>query len=177
METFAEGRSAPATGGFRGLLLEATTRWAAGRHPGGQSRRGPYSPLSPCVETIPGADRGRDAGYPAPLRRPVRALVSAHGSCTCMGGGCRNTPAQPPCGRTGFAGWRPLASTARGALVCGYWRAILPLGWLSGIGLSRTEEVRTLPRRERPDGLEHGFFLEPTVLPQAPREGSRDRRG
>jgi hypothetical protein len=50
-------------------------------------------------------------------------------------------------------GWRPLASTAPGALVCGYWRAVSPLGWLSGIGLGRSEEFRILPRRERPKGL------------------------
>lgn len=27
------------------------------------------------------------------------------------------------------------------------------LGWLSGIGLGRIENLRTLPRRERPNGL------------------------
>ena len=47
---------------------------------------------------------------------------------------------------------RPL-SAAPGALVCGYWRAASPLGWLPGIGLGRIEEFRTLPRRERPNGL------------------------
>jgi hypothetical protein len=39
------------------------------------------------------------------------------------------------------------------ALVFGYWRAASPLGWLSGAGLGRIEELRTRPWRERPYGL------------------------
>ena len=57
------------------------------------------------------------------------------------------------CSRTGFVGRRPLANTAPGALVYGYWRAVSPPGWLSDLGLGRIEESRTLPRRERPNGI------------------------
>jgi len=52
-----------------------------------------------------------------------------------------------------FVGWRPLASTAPGARVCGCWHAVSPPGWLSGIGLGRIQEYRTLPWRERRNGL------------------------
>ena len=52
-----------------------------------------------------------------------------------------------------FVGWRSLASTAPGARVCGCWHAVSPPGWLSGIGLGRIQEYRTLPWRKRRNGL------------------------
>ena len=67
--------------------------------------------------------------------------------------GCQNSPGQPPCSRTGFVGWRPRASSVPGAFVCGHWRAVFSLGWLSCIGLGRIEEFRILSRRERPNGI------------------------
>src|ERR1017187_7301521 len=111
-------------------------------------------------------------------RRPAPAAAFRRAGCpNLMGYGVLPewSPIESSCFRLARA-W-PLASTAPGGLVCGYWRAVSPLGWLSGIGLGRIEECRTLPRRERPKGIQHGFLLEPTVLPQAPREGSRDKRG
>jgi hypothetical protein len=73
--------------------------------------------------------------------------------CSHIGGRRRNLPGQPSCSRTGFVGWRPLASTAPGTLVWGFWRAVTPLGWLWRIGLGRIEEFRTFPWRECPNGL------------------------
>ena len=95
--------------------------------------------------------RHASQGGCAPKRQPFFAMLRGNGSY--ISGTCRNLPGRPPCSGTGFVSWPPLASPAPGALVFGYWHAVSPLGWLSGIGLGRIEEFRPLRRRERPNGL------------------------
>ena len=61
------------------------------------------------------------------------------GFCCPEGNKCR-------CPRAGAdEGWSPA-----GVLLCGYWRAVVPLGWLSGVGLPRIDDSGTLQELIQP---------------------------
>ena len=112
----------------------------------GESVPGRIQQKSKLLEDVHGSCKSRgdlkDLGFPRPAVKRVADCGDAPAQQSLSR--CPSVPSWPPCSRIGFVGWRPLASTAPGALGCGYWRAVSPLAWLSGTGLGRIEEFRNL---------------------------------
>jgi predicted PurR-regulated permease PerM len=69
-----------------------------------------------------------------------------------------------------WAGWRPLASTAPGTLVSGYWRAVFSVGRLPGIGSGRIEESRTFRGVNAPMASNMAFFWNRPFFHRSPDE-------